>query len=88
MTRVDVSHRWADRSATLEILGVSNAALILLQRDGVLPPDCVTCGRIRWKITDLEERRDEIHQYLIDRYGTISGNLITYAGTAMMEASK
>lgn len=88
MTSVDVSDRWADRSHTLEFLGISNAALILLQRDGVLPPDCVSCGRIRWKIRELEARRDEVRQYLMDRYGTLSGSLISYARTDTMEASK
>jgi hypothetical protein len=88
MTFVDVSDRWADRSHTLEILGISNAALILLQRDGVLPPDCVTCGRIRWKITELHARRDEVRQYLIDRYGTLSGSLIQYSESAKIGVSK
>lgn len=88
MTTVDVSNRWANRETTLRMLGISNAALILLQRDGVLMPDCVSCGRIRWRITELEERREEIRAYLVDRYGILDGRLTQYAPTAMMDASK
>jgi hypothetical protein len=88
MSTADVSHRWVNRDATLQLLRVSNAALILLQRDDVLSPDCVSCGRIRWKITELEERRDEIRQYLVDRYGTLSGTLIQYEESAKIKISK
>lgn len=88
MTSVDMSDRWANRDAALEILGISNAALILLRRDGVLTPDCVSCGRIRWKVSELHARKDEIHQYLNDTYGMVSGTLTQYTRNANMETSQ
>jgi hypothetical protein len=88
MTSVDVSHRWANRDATLEILGISNAALILLRRDGVLEPDCVSCGRIRWLISELEERREEIRAYLVNRYGSLSESLLYYEQSDTIGVSK
>lgn len=71
-----MSDEWANRQQTQQILGISNAALILLQRDKVLKPDCITCGRIRWKRADLHRRRDEIRQYLIEHYGTVDSDLV------------
>ena len=60
---------WANVSKTCELLGITGAALLLLQRDRVLPPDCAGCGRIRWDVEELTARRDEVREYLMQRYG-------------------
>ena len=70
---------WSNRGQTAEILGISNIALILLQRDKVLPPDCAACGRIRWRTEELHTRRAELREYLNGKYGYRRGELVITA---------
>jgi hypothetical protein len=67
---------WTNRTGACEILGISNAALILLQRDKLLPPDCQACGRIRWRVVELHERREALRLHLQQKYGGVNVELV------------
>lgn len=62
---------WTSPDGAAAILGISRAALMLLHRDKLLAPDCATCGRNRYLISECERRRDELRAYLMQRYGGV-----------------
>lgn len=57
---------WAWTPGAAEVLGVHRLAVALLHHNGLLPPDCVSCGRIRWKVAELEQRRDELRAWVAE----------------------
>lgn len=74
--RSTVGEGWADRKRAIEVLGISGPALLLLQRDRVLPPDCALCGRIRWREDELRARREEVRAYLARTYPDSKDDLL------------
>jgi hypothetical protein len=76
MTTQTTESRFAGRYRAADILGISSGAMLILQRDNILPPDCLSCGRIAWKIKDLEEHRDKVRTYLSITYPHLVEKLI------------
>lgn len=59
---------WAWVPGAAEVLGVDRLAVTLLHHNGLLPADCVTCGRIRWKVAELTGRRDELRAWVAEHH--------------------
>lgn len=60
--------KWAGRRESAERLGITASGMALLQRDNQLPPDCVPCGKIIWRIAELDMKRDQVREYLRQAY--------------------
>ena len=67
---------WAGAHATADYLGITYRGLLLLQRDRRLLPDCVPCGRIRWRISELDAARDGVQSYLKKTYADLIDDLL------------
>jgi hypothetical protein len=75
--RTKAKSRFMGRVAASDYLGVSSQAMLLMMRDGILPPDCLSCGRIAWHVNVLEAKRDEVRQWLSEHYPDLVHKLIT-----------
>lgn len=67
-TETKTESRFAGRHKASDILGISSAAMLLVQRDGFLPPECVPCGKVYWQIKVLKARRAEVREWLAQTY--------------------
>ena len=78
MTTTDETTRqkWAGKHSAAQMLGISTGAISVLMKDKVLPPDCLTCGKIVWRIEELAERRNEVREYLRSTYPDMVQKLI------------
>ena len=55
---------WLNRTQAAEYLGVEPLGVTLLIHHKVAPPDCYKCGRIRWRLLDLQARREELRAWV------------------------
>ena len=59
---------WAGTRTAAEMLGITFSGMILLQRDKQIAVDCQSCGKNRFKVVEINEKREDLRQYLRDTY--------------------
>jgi len=70
---------WVGTKGAAAIIGTTPSGVIILIRDGKITPDCLACGRNRYKVKEMEARAEELKAYLTDTYSGSLDDLILNA---------